>query len=124
MFETKRLPSAVDEVAPDGSNVRALLGLEAGRMAHFELPVGAISKAVVHKTVAEIWYFLGGRGELWRKLGDREETVVVDANTCITIPCGTHFQFRALGDRPLSAVAVTMPPWPGDDEAEFVSGRW
>ena len=36
---------------------------------------------------------------------------------CLTIPLGTHFQFRSLGPGPLAAVAVTMPPWPGPDEA-------
>jgi mannose-6-phosphate isomerase-like protein (cupin superfamily) len=37
---------------------------------------------------------------------------------------GTHFQFHATGKLPLAAVAITMPPWPGDNEAYFVSGAW
>ena len=37
---------------------------------------------------------------------------------------GTRFQFRATGERALKAVAVTLPPWPGDGEAEFVKGKW
>ena len=36
-FETRRLPSGVTVVAPDGSDVRVLLGLSGGGMAHFEL---------------------------------------------------------------------------------------
>jgi mannose-6-phosphate isomerase-like protein (cupin superfamily) len=43
---------------------------------------------------------------------------------CVTIPLGTHFQFRSLGNEPLAAVAVTMPPWPGDGEAYEVAGPW
>ena len=37
---------------------------------------------------------------------------------------GTHFQFRSLGDEPLAVVGVTMPPWPGEDEAVVVPGAW
>ena len=36
-FHTKRLPTAPDVVAPDGSDVRILLALNGGSMAHFEL---------------------------------------------------------------------------------------
>jgi mannose-6-phosphate isomerase-like protein (cupin superfamily) len=42
----------------------------------------------------------------------------------VTIPLGTHFQFRADPDAPLAFVAVTMPPWPGADEAFVVEGPW
>lgn len=123
-FETGRLPAERSAVAPDGADVRVLLGLGDGGMAHFELPPGATSRAVTHRTVEEIWYFLEGRGEMWRRQGDREEVVTVEPGVCLTIPLGTHFQFRALGERPLSALGVTMPPWPGPDEAVPVEGPW
>ena len=43
--------------------------------------------------------------------------------TCVSIPAGTHFQAAAAAsDGPLAAVGVTMPPWPGDDEAYEVPG--
>jgi mannose-6-phosphate isomerase-like protein (cupin superfamily) len=93
-------------------------------MAHFELPPGRTSRAVLHRTVEEIWYFLGGQGQFWRKLGDQEEIAAVQAGTCITIPIGTHFQFRSLGPGPLSAVAITMPSWPGEAEAQYIPGKW
>jgi mannose-6-phosphate isomerase-like protein (cupin superfamily) len=86
-------------------------------MAHFELAPGRTSIAVTHRTVEEIWFFLSGSGEMWRRQGEREEIVPVERGVCVTIPLGTHFQFRATGTEPLAAVAVTMPPWPGDDEA-------
>jgi hypothetical protein len=44
--------------------------------------------------------------------------------TCLSIPAGTHFQFRADAAGPLTAVGVTMPPWPGEDEAYEVPGEW
>jgi mannose-6-phosphate isomerase-like protein (cupin superfamily) len=124
LFSTKRLPAARDAVAPDGSDVRILLGLNGGNLAHFELAPGQTSIAVAHHTVEEIWFFLTGRGEMWRKLGDREEVVPVDPGVCLTIPVGTHFQFRSFGYEPLAAVGVAMPPWPGEGEAYKVEGKW
>jgi mannose-6-phosphate isomerase-like protein (cupin superfamily) len=93
-------------------------------MAHFELAPGRTSKAVAHLTVEEIWFFLSGRGEMWRKQGAREEVVPVGPGVCLTIPLGTHFQLRSFGYELLAAVGVTMPPWPGDDEAYEVEGKW
>jgi mannose-6-phosphate isomerase-like protein (cupin superfamily) len=123
-FSTKRLPVERDDIAPDGSDVRILLGLGGGGMAHFELAPRQTSVAVAHHTVEEIWYFLSGRGEMWRKLGDEEEVVSVDPGVCLTIPVGTHFQFRSFGYEPLAALGVTMPPWPGEGEAYQVEGKW
>ena len=124
MFSTKRISDRRDDVAPDGSDVRILLGLEDGGLAHFELAPGLTSIAVTHRTVEEIWFFLSGRGEMWRKLESQEEVVPVEAGVCITIPLGTWFQFRALGTEPLRALGVTMPPWPGEDEAYKIPGKW
>ena len=123
-FSTKRLPVSRDDVAPDGSDLRLLLGLKGGGMAHFELPPGQTSTAVAHRTVEEIWFFLTGHGEMWRQQNGREDVVPVEPGVCLTIPVGTHFQFRSLGEEPLSAIGVTMPPWPGDDEALEVPGKW
>ena len=123
-FDTKRLPAAPDAVAPDGSAVRFLSQLSGGSLAHFELQPGETSVAVAHLTVEEIWYFLTGRGEMWRKLNGQEEVVPVDSGVSVTISVHTHFQFRSLGDEPLGAVGVTMPPWPGESEAYRVQGKW
>jgi mannose-6-phosphate isomerase-like protein (cupin superfamily) len=123
-FGTQRLPVAPDAIAPDGSDVRVLLQLAGGGLAHFELAPGQTSVAVAHRTVEEIWFFLTGRGEIWRWLGDHEEVVPVDLGVCITIPVGTRFQFRSFGYEPLAAIGVTMPPWPGEDEAYEVEGIW
>jgi mannose-6-phosphate isomerase-like protein (cupin superfamily) len=121
-FETLALPKKVTVKAPDGSDVRVLLGLKGGGMAHFELAPGAASKAVVHRTVEEIWYVVAGRGEMWRSQNGREEVVALEPGVCLTIPLGTRFQFRSF--ERLQALAVTMPPWPGDGEASIVPGKW
>ena len=123
-FMDMRLPVAHDASAPDGSQVRNLLVLDRGGLAHFELGPGQTSVAEAHYTVDEIWYFLTGRGEFWRKLGDQEEIVPVDPGVCLTIPAGTHFQFRSFGYEPLAALGVTMPPWPGGQESYHVEGPW
>jgi mannose-6-phosphate isomerase-like protein (cupin superfamily) len=123
-FETKRLPVERDSVAPDGSDVRVLLGLDRGGLAHFELGSGKTSSAVSHRTVEEIWFVLQGRGEMWRKQGGQEEVIPMEHGVCITIPLGTRFQFRSFGYEPLTAIGVTMPPWPGEGEAYEVEGIW
>jgi mannose-6-phosphate isomerase-like protein (cupin superfamily) len=123
-FDTIRLPLESTEVAPDGSDVRVLLGLSAGSMAHFELGAGRVAKAVTHRTVEEIWFVVSGRGEVWRKQGEREEFVVLEPGVCLTIPAGTHFQFRATGTESVSVISITMPPWPGESEAILVEGPW
>lgn len=123
-FSTKCLPNTPDTIAPDGSNVRVLLELAGGGMAHFELAPGETSTPVAHRTIEEIWFFLNGCGEMWRKQNENETTVPVYAGICITIPLGTHFQFRAFGQEPLVAIGVTMPPWPGECEAYVVEGKW
>jgi mannose-6-phosphate isomerase-like protein (cupin superfamily) len=124
MYETKHLPAERDAVAPDGSDVRILLGLKGGGMAHFALAPGRTSRAVVHRTVEEVWYFLSGRGQMWRKQDGRASIVEVLPGVSLTIPLGTHFQFRSLSADPLTAIGVTMPPWPGEGEAVQVDGEW
>ncbi|MHB1357359.1 MAG: cupin domain-containing protein [Anaerolineae bacterium] len=123
-FDTKQLPITRDVVAPDGSDVRILLGLKGGGMALFELGAGATSRAVTHRTVEEIWYFVSGRGQMWRQQAERSEIVDVFPGICLTIPLGTSFQFRSVGHEPLVAVGITMPPWPGDGEAIVLTGPW
>ena len=124
-FSTKHLPRESDVAAPDGSDVRILLQLESGGMAHFELAPGRTSIAVAHRTVEEIWYIISGQGEMWRKQGNREEIASLVSGVSLTIPRGTHFQFRAHNcSEPLRAVAITMPPWSGSDEAYSVQGKW
>ena len=111
-------------MAPDGSDVRVLLGLAGGGMAEFELGAGKVSAAVTHRTMEEIWYVLEGRGEMWRRQGSQEEVIALEPGVCLTIPQGVHFQFRSLGSAVLRVLGVTMPPWPGEGEAIVVAGPW
>ena len=71
---------------------------------------------------------MSGQGQMWRRHqtdeGVQEEVVVLRTGTSLTIPLGTHFQFRADDDAPLTAIGTAMPPWTGDDEAYAVEGLW
>ncbi len=121
LFETRRIGAEVDATAPDGAAVRLLPRLAGGSMAHFELPAGAVSRAVIHRTVEEIWYVLSGHGALWRRSPKAERIEPIGPGVALTIPLGVAFQFRA---EPLAFLAVTMPPWPGMDEAIALEGPW
>jgi mannose-6-phosphate isomerase-like protein (cupin superfamily) len=48
----------------------------------------------------------------------------VSPGLTLSILLGTHFQFRNTGATPLRFVIVTMPPWPGKDEAVRVGDHW
>ena len=123
-FNSLQLPEDLTALAHDGSEVRVLLGLQGGGMAHFQLAPGQVSTAVTHRTVEEIWYVVSGAGQMWRRQGQLEEVTDLVPGLCLTIPLGTAFQFRAATTSPLAVVAITMPPWPGQDEAILVSGPW
>jgi len=123
-LDVKSPGATPDAIAPDGTAVRLLVSLSGGSFAHFELPAGAVSHAVAHRTVEEIWWFVAGRGEIWRRLGDEERIDAVAPGVSLTIPLGTQFQFRADAEAPLAFVAVTLPPWPGEQEAYRVEGPW
>ncbi|MBL8381048.1 MAG: hypothetical protein JNM79_24480 [Burkholderiales bacterium] len=117
---TAVLTEASVERAPDHSEVRPMLRVAGGSMAHFRLAAGSVSKAVVHRSVEELWYVVAGTGELWRKTGAHEQIVKLLPGISVSIPVGTSFQFRATTT--LEIIATTMPPWPGDDEAIAVQG--
>ena len=123
-FATTTVRDDYDVLAPDGSEIRVLVSTARGSMAHGTLPPGGVSLAIVHQAVDEIWYVTAGRGQIWRKLGEREEVVDVAAGSALSIPVGTHFQFRTVGNEPFQFVMCTMPPWPGAHEAVRVPDYW
>jgi mannose-6-phosphate isomerase-like protein (cupin superfamily) len=126
-FSTKTLPRKYDAIAPDGSEVRIFFQTAVASTAHFHLDAGSVSRAVVHATIAEIWYFLTGKGEFWRRSAEGDESSVeVGPGVCIMIPPRTRFQFKVVGSEALTAFGVTMPPWPGSGEREVqvIKGKW
>jgi mannose-6-phosphate isomerase-like protein (cupin superfamily) len=124
MLTHRHQSAAADAIAPDGSEVRLLVQGARGSMAHFTLPPGAVSKPVAHHTVEEVWLVLSGEGRMWRKLGAEEQILDLKPGLSLVIPVGARFQFRNDGTDPLECLGVTMPPWPGMDEAYEVDGVW
>lgn len=123
-FDTRMLPDSFDVTAPDGSGIKLLTKTERGSMAHGTLAPGSRSRAICHRTVDEIWFTLTGEAEIWRKFGDLESTSTLGPGVSITIPLGTSFQFRTVGDVAFEFIMCTMPPWPDADEAIHVPGIW
>jgi mannose-6-phosphate isomerase-like protein (cupin superfamily) len=123
-FVTRQVKPDYDVLAPDKSEVRLLATIGRGSMAHFRLGPGLVSHAVYHRGVEELWFFTGGRGRVWRKMGSDEEVIEVGAGVSLSIPTGAAFQFRCDSKEPLEFVGVTMPPWPGEDEAVPTKGVW
>ena len=101
-FATKQMSTTPEHVAPDGSDVRELLSLQGGGLAHFELAAGQTSIAVAHQTVEEIWFFLGGRGQMWRRQ-QRENRSSMSTPT---------YRSRFRRARASSFVPKVQTPWP------------
>jgi mannose-6-phosphate isomerase-like protein (cupin superfamily) len=116
----------MDDVAPDGSEIRLLGGTDQGSLAHCTLHAGHCSVPVEHRTIHEIWFVVEGFGELWRRTPSAIETVApLWPGTSVDIPPRTAFQFRSTGAGPLRLVLLTMPRWPGPGEAvPATPGRW
>lgn len=123
MFETMRLPGTFAEVAQDGSRYDGLLGTTNGWLSDCQLRPYATTRAVRHLAHDEIWYVRSGKCEIWRSIGDAEETVTAATGTCLTIPALTAFQFRTESDA-VGLLIVQAPPWPQEPGFEYVPGHW
>lgn len=123
-WKTAEVREDLDVLAPDGSEIRVLGAITGGSMAHGTLPPSGVSMAVRHLTVEEMWFVLGGKAEVWRSNDHVDETVEVCAGSWLTIPLGTSFQFRTLGEEPFRFIMCTLPPWPGEGEAVRVADHW
>ena len=123
-MQTNQLPDDYTVLAPDGSEIRELVGVEGGGMVHCTLRSGKTSIAVAHRTVEEVWYFVKGQGQVWRNQEGRESIVDASPGTALTIPLGASFQFRNTGAGELCFIIVTIPPWPGAEEGYEVEGPW
>ncbi|MCP4314844.1 MAG: cupin domain-containing protein [Hyphomicrobiales bacterium] len=123
MKET-RLPRQPDAKSPAGADVRFIMDGTTGNKIHSTVPPGQTNRATIHATVSEFWYILEGAGEIWRKNGSEERVTSLVSGASIDIPVGTSFQYRNVGTGPLKFICISMPPWPGDDEASYVDGAW
>ena len=123
-MQTRPFPSTPDAHSPAGAEIRYLMEGETGSMIHATVPPGQVNRATVHATVSEFWHILSGRGLIWRRDAGAEETTVLEPGVSIDIPVGTAFQYRCAGVNPLEFLCISMPRWPGDEEATVIEGPW
>ena len=123
MKETK-LGYTPDARSPAGADIRFIMDGSTGNMIHSTVPPRQINRATVHATVSEFWFILEGVGEIWRKDEKDERVARLEAGVSIDIPVGTAFQYRNIGDVELKFICISMPRWPGDDEASHLDGVW
>jgi len=123
-MQTCSFPSSPDDRSPAGAEIRHLMDGETGSMIHSTVPPGQVNRATVHATVSEFWHVLSGEGQIWRRDASDEETTVLVSGVSIDIPVGTAFQYRCTGDEPLQFLCISMPRWPGEQEATFIEGPW
>jgi mannose-6-phosphate isomerase-like protein (cupin superfamily) len=116
--------SSTIEIAPDGSRVRLLMRTRNASVIQCWLAPGAVSRAVRHRSVEEIWYCLQGIGQLWRSAANGAQTDALVPGAIFNIDAGTCFQFRNDGRDDLEILITTIPPWPGGHEAEMCEPCW
>jgi mannose-6-phosphate isomerase-like protein (cupin superfamily) len=104
-LEMKQLGQEYDYLTPDGSEIRLLSAVRGGGLAHCRLPPAGVSQPVVQKIVEEIWYFISGTGQVWRKLGDFERVVDVRSEMSVTLDAAKVAMIRAAAStQPLCAL--------------------
>ena len=123
-IKTQYLFNSEHILAPDGSEIRELVATDTASMVHCILYPGAISRAVRHKSVEELWFIIEGNGQFWRKIDGECTIVKIAKGTSLNIPKNVDFQFRNDGTMNLEAIIVTIPPWPGNHEAINSEGPW
>ena len=128
-FQVPKLASRSDlpdVTAPDGSEIRFLIDQRhqagAASLVEVTLPAGRVSRPIWHRRVEEVWYVLQGQGEVWRRPPDADPApyaaVAVKPGDSLVIPPRWRFQFSASDSEELRFLCFTVPPWPGDDEAQ------
>jgi mannose-6-phosphate isomerase-like protein (cupin superfamily) len=123
-MQTRSFPSTPDGRSPAGAEVRHLIEGETGGMIHCTVPPGQVNRATVHATVSEFLACALGRGADRRRDGTGEETTVLETGVSIDIPVGTAFQYRCTGGEALQFLCISMPRWPGAQEATIIEGPW
>jgi mannose-6-phosphate isomerase-like protein (cupin superfamily) len=119
-----QLPAKADAKSPAGADIRFIMDGTTGNMIHSTVPPGQTNRATVHATVSEFWFVLEGEGEIWRVDATNERVTSLLPGVSIDISVGTAFQYRNVGDVPLTFICISMPPWPGDSEATHLEGHW
>ena len=123
MCRPAHFPPHPDARSPAGAEIRYLIEGEAGGMIHSTVPAGQVNRAAVHATVERVLGCLTGQGQLWR--GDRTgEDDIAEGRGFHRHPSRDRTPVSLRRTDPLLFLCITMPPWPGDQEATIIEGPW
>ena len=130
-FEADAVPASPsgepDAVAADGSEVRRLCSVAAASAELRTLHAKRVSYAARNTRSEEMWYVADGSGEIWRRKKSTETSappISVRPGDSLTIPTNVHFQFRSLGELPMTFFCVTMPPWAPEATERIADAFW
>ncbi len=124
MIKTTHFNTAREGQSPLGASIKFIMEGKHGNVIHSTISPGMVGKPCQFATIEEYWHILSGKGEIWRFLDGAESVTALEYGVSINIPTGTKFQYRNLGDEPVTFICTAMPAWPGDDEALPVEGPW
>ncbi len=125
---TGLLPVDHSDVAADGSLVRLLGRVPGASAIHCSVPARQVGNPSYNVGLDELWFFLDGNGQLWRRPRDRSvpgEVVDVRAGSIVSIPRDVEFQFRNTCDRELVFICMTSPAWSNEQQNQHLDqGHW
>lgn len=124
LWDTADLPKAPDYISPGGtSEIRLLPSFPSGELAHAKAPPECVSKPAILTGITEVFYVVGGSGQLWRGQGEVEETIELVEGRTATIPPSVNFQYRTQAD-PLELIVFSAPRWERDAWSEGAARDW
>jgi mannose-6-phosphate isomerase-like protein (cupin superfamily) len=111
--ETAALPATPDYTsASGGAEIRLLPNFPAGEIAHAVTRPGQISDAAVLDVVTEMFFVLGGEGQLWRSNGENEQVVTLRPGRLTLTPPGILFQYCCTHEtEALRFLVISAPCW-------------
>src|SRR5690242_8322951 len=90
------------------AEIRFLPGFPAADFAHATVEARTASPAAILTEQTELFYVVGGEGELWRRHDGVEEVTRLRTGRSVGIPPGVDYQYRS-GHEPLRLLVATLP---------------
>ena len=112
--EIRMLSEEPDYRSPSGgAEIRLLLDFPQGAIAHAVTKPGETSEPAILDGITEMFYVLGGSGQLWRGVGETEQVVTLRPGRLTTTPAGVQFQYSVAPDatEALRFLVVSAPRW-------------
>ena len=111
--------------APDGLLIKEIAPISEGGIAQFTINPGFTGKAVQHQTITEVWFLTSGENvEVWISNTNNNQPLALQSGDYFVVLPHTPFQVKNSTAAPVTFLALTMPPYPGDHEVLPASGFW